>query len=51
MLNVGVEIIDDAVFEGREDFRLVLSSPQPRVVFTSDQVIEITDNEGLFDAL
>ena len=50
-LDVSVEIIDDDVFEGREDFRLVLSSQQPRVVFSSEQIIEITDNEGLSDTL
>ena len=42
-----MEIIDDDVFEGREDFSLILSSPQPRVVFDLPQTsIAITDNEG-----
>lgn len=43
-----MEIIDDEVFEGRENFRFTLSSPQPRVVFTNNQLIEITDNEGMY---
>lgn len=47
VLSINVEIIDDDVFEGREDFSLILSSPQPRVVFDLPQTsIAITDNEG-----
>ena len=47
VLSISVEIIDDKVFEGREDFSLTLDSPQPRVVFSPQQTsIAITDNEG-----
>ncbi len=47
ILSISVEIIDDKVFEGREDFSLTLDSPQPRVVFNPQQTsIAITDNEG-----
>ena len=47
MLSISVEIVDDKVFEGREDFSLILDSPQPRVVFNPQQTsIAITDNEG-----
>lgn len=46
-MSISVEIIDDKVFEGREDFSLTLDSPQPRVVFSPQQTsIAITDNEG-----
>ena len=50
-LNVSVDIIDDDVFEGREDFTFTLSSPQPRVVFNSDLIVAITDNEGMYSEL
>ena len=46
-LNVSVDIIDDEVFEGRENFTFTLTSPQPRVVFNTDLMVDITDNEGL----
>ena len=49
VLSINVEIIDDKVFEGREDFSLILDSPQPRVVFNPQETsIAITDNEGLW---
>ena len=47
VLSIDVEIIDDEVFEGREDFSLILDSAQPRVIFNPQQTsIAITDNEG-----
>ena len=47
VLSISVEVVDDKVFEGREDFSLILDSPQPRVVFNPQQTsIAITDNEG-----
>ena len=46
-MSINVEVVDDKVFEGREDFSLILDSPQPRVVFNPQQTsIAITDNEG-----
>lgn len=48
-LDVTVEVIDDEVFEGREDFSLSLDSAQPRVIFDPIQTsIAITDNEGTY---
>lgn len=48
LLNINVEIIDDDVFEGRENFSLILGRPpQPRVILDPRQTsIAITDNEG-----
>lgn len=50
-LNVSVDIIDDEVFEGRENFTFTLSSPQPRVIFNTDLTVAITDNEGPYFVL
>ena len=48
-ISVGVELIDDVFFEGREEFSLQLRAPQPRVLLsaaTAAAVVAIVDNEG-----
>lgn len=42
-----VELLDDTVFEGREDFTLQLESDQSRVMLSPiTTVVSIVDNEG-----